>query len=120
MKRLSDYKGDEAIDLWADLLEPLAAILGDPKIANVVQSGKPVMLIAKEILKTHKTEAVEIIERIDDTPIDGLNIILRLVNLIAEIGENETIRSFFGFGAQAKTDSKSSGSPTENTGVNEN
>ena len=120
MKRLSDYKGDEAIELWADLLEPLTIILGDPEIKKVMESGKPIMLMAKEILSLHKVEVVDILARIDDTPVDGLNLIVRLMNLLAEIGENESTKSFFGFAAQAKTDSESGGSLTESTEVAEN
>lgn len=117
MKKLTDYTGDEAIELWADLLEPLTKILGDKKVADVIQSGKPKMLIAKEILKAHSEEAKEILLRIDDTPIDGLNIVVRLVAVLADIGENEEIKSFFGYAEQAKMGKESIGSPTENIKV---
>jgi hypothetical protein len=117
MKKLSDYQGDEAIELWADLMEPMAIILGDDKVQKVVTSGKPPMIIAKEVLKAHRKEAVEILLRIDPEPIDGLNLILRLVALITDIGKNAEVRGFFGFAEQAKTDSESGGSATENTEV---
>ena len=120
MKKLSDYTGDEAIELWADLLEPLTGILGDPGIQKVVQSGKPKLIIAKEILKNHSADATEILTRIDPTPIDGLNIILRLVALLTDIGQNEEIKSFFGFAEQAQTETESSGSVMENTEDEEN
>lgn len=120
MKKLSDYQGDEAIELWADLLEPLTKILGDNKIEQAVKSGKPKILIAREILKAHKQEATEILLRIDPTPINGFNIILRLVNILAEIGENQEVKSFFGFAEQAKTDSESSGFVMVNTEDTEN
>ena len=113
MKKLSDYKGEEAIELWGDLLEPLTKIIGDEEIRNTVQSKKPKILIAKTILAKHKKEATEILLRIDPTPIDGLNIVLRLVSIISEIGENEEITTFFEFAEQAKKES--SGSVTENT-----
>ncbi|MBR4760299.1 MAG: hypothetical protein IK078_09165 [Lachnospiraceae bacterium] len=116
MKKLSDYKGEDAIELWADLLEPLTNILGDPKIAAVVQSGQPKMMIAKAIMSEHKAEAEEILLRIDPEPLDGLNIIVRLVSVIVEIGQREEIRGFFGYAAQEKTESASSGSATVNTG----
>lgn len=119
MKRLSDYKGDEAIELWADLIDPLAAILSDKKIASTIQSGKPKVKIAKEVLVGHKKEAVEILLRIDPEPVNGLNIILRLVNLLTEIGENEDVKSFFGFAEQAKKGAASSGYVMESTGVEE-
>lgn len=113
MKKLSDYHGDEAIELWADMLDPLSKILEDDKIKNIVRSGKPKLLIAKEILKKHKKEALEIMLRIDPTPIDGLNVVLRLVNILTDIGSNEEIKGFFGYAEQEKTGKGSSGSVTE-------
>ena len=115
MKKLSDYQGEAAIELWADLLEPLTAILGDAEIAKVVQSGKPRMMIASTILKNHKKEAEEILLRIDPEPLDGLNIVVRLVGILVEIGERPDIKAFFGFAAQEKMESESSGSPTAST-----
>ena len=119
MKKLSDYQGDEAIELWADLLDPLTEILTDEKIRKIVQSGKPKITIAKEVLKLHKKEAVEILTTIDPEPIDGLNIVLRLVNLLAEIGQSEEIKSFFGYAEQEQMESESSSSVTENTEAEE-
>ena len=120
MKKLSDYKGDEAIDLWVDLIDPLQKILTDDKIRKVVESNASKMEIAKTILKNHKNEATEILQRIDPEPIDGFNIILRLVSLLADIGQNEEVKSFFGYAEQAKTESVSFGSATENTEAKEN
>lgn len=119
MKKLSDYTGDEAIELWADLIDPIAIVLSDKKIAVTIKSGKPKMQIAKEILKDHKKEATEILLRIDPSPIDGLNIVLRLINLLTEIGENEDIKSFFGFAEQAKMNAASSGYVTESIEADE-
>lgn len=120
MKRLSDYKGDEAIELWADLITPITAILSDAEVKDIVTSGKSKMQIAQIILKKHKGEAVEILTKIDDTPINGLNIVLRVANLLTEIGENEDIKSFFGYSEQEKTQNESFGSPMENTEDGEN
>ena len=113
MKRLSDYKGEEAIELWGDLLDPLTKILADKEIASTIKSGKPKILIAKTILVNHAKEATEILLRIDPSPIDGLNIVLRLVSIISEIGESDELKTFFGFAEQANKES--SGSVTENT-----
>lgn len=115
MKKLSDYTGDEAVELWADLLDPLSVILSDDKVREVVQSGKSRLIIARTILKSHKKEAVEIMLRIDPEPINGLNIILRLVALLADIGKNDEIKTFFGYAVEVQMDSGSSGSVTENT-----
>lgn len=119
MKKLSDFKGDEAIDLWADLLEPLNSILADDDVRKSLQSGESKLLIAKAILKAHKADAEKILLRIDPTPLDGMNIILRLVAVLADIGQNEEIKGFFGYAEQAKTDNVSGGLPTESTKVAE-
>lgn len=115
MKKLSDFKGEEAIELWTDLLDPLTEILTDEKVKEVVQSGKAPIVIAKEVLKSHAKEAVEILTRIDPEPITGLNVITRLVAVIADIGSDPEVKSFFGFAEQVQTDSESSGLPTEIT-----
>lgn len=117
MKKLSDYKGEEAIELWADLIEMVAPIFTDNSIKEIVRSGKPKIEIAKAILAKHKSDAVKILLRIDPTPIDGLNVVIRLIELLNEIGKDETLTSFFGFAEQ--TDNESSGFLTENTGAEE-
>lgn len=120
MKKLSDYKGEEAIELWCDVFDPLTRIIADKEIAGVVKSGRPTMEIAKTVLKAHAKDVSEILLRIDPTPLNGLNIILRLIELLNELGDNEEIRSFFGFAAQEKKNNESFGLPTENIGVAEN
>ena len=117
MKKLSDYKGDEAIELWADLLEPLSAIIIDDKVKEAIQSKKSRLETAKVILSTHKKEAVEILQRIDPEPIDGLNVVVRLIALLADIGQHEEISSFFGYAEQAKSEDNASGFATANTGA---
>lgn len=109
MKKLTDYQGDEAIELWADILDPLTEILTDEKVRDAVQDGKSKMDIIKTILHLHKKEATKILLRIDPSPLDGLNIILRLKAIITDFSENDEIKSFFVSSGQEKTGSESSG-----------
>lgn len=120
MKKLSDYKGDEAIELWADLLEPIAKIAGDGEVRKIWESGLPKILVAKKILKMYKKEVTEILLRIDDTPLTGLNIIIRLVNIITEIDDAEELKDFLSLSGQEKTVNVSTGSVMENTEDGEN
>lgn len=119
MKRLSDYKGEDALELWGDLLEPMTKIVGDKAIANMMKNGSAPLLIAKEILKGHKAEATEILQRIDDTPINGFNIVIRLVSLLMEFERSEELKGFFGYAEQVKTDNESSGLHTVSTEADE-
>ena len=95
MKKLSDYKGEEAIDLWINLLEPITKITSDENVARVFRSKKPIVERAKTILDSHKSEACEILLAIDPTPIDALNLIIRLVDLLIEIESHEELKHFF-------------------------
>lgn len=120
MKRLSDYKGEEALNLWVDLLEPITNIFADKEMITAFKSGKPKMLVAKDLLSKHREDAEKILLRIDDTPLNGLNVLTRLVAIIVDIGENEDIKPFFASAVQGKMENESSGSPTENTEDAEN
>lgn len=122
MKKLSDYKGDESIELWMDLLDPITAIVTDPEIKKTLleHGGRPNLSVVKTILKSHKSEATEILTRIDPEPIDGLNIVVRLIALLTEVGENDTVAHFFGYAEKVKTAKESFGSATENTEAKEN
>lgn len=119
MKGLTDYVGEEAVDLWADILDPVGDILSDKEVAKVVKSNVPRIKVVTTILKRHKKEATEILQRIDPTPVNALNMVTRLASLITEIGNQPELQSFFGFTARAKMQEESSTSPTESTGDEE-
>ena len=79
---------EEELDLFADLIEPVAEILADPEIRDNWKPGeKPVKLIRMAI-KNHKREIIEILARIDDVPVDEYHVsaltlpvkVMRLVN----------------------------------------
>ena len=115
MKKLSDYQGAEAIELWADLLEPFMTIFTSEKVKSGFTKGLPAMDLATIVLKSNPKEAEKILLRIDNTPVNGVNVLMRLMALINDMISDEDAQSFFGFAAQAKEADVSSGSATENT-----
>lgn len=114
MKKLSDYKDEAAIDLWADILDNALIIFTDPEVRKNLKAPKAT--IAHTMLKLHKEEVSKILLTIDDTPLNGLNILIRLVSLLNEISADPDLRDFFDMQGQ-KEQQESSGSATENTGV---
>lgn len=115
MKRLSDYKDEAAIDLWADIIEYASPIVSDEEVRKIAQDkDKSNLELAKEMVKRHKKEVCSILLAIDDTPINGINILTRLIELVNEIGESPEIADFFGFSGQNEAE-ESSGSATGNT-----
>ena len=116
MKRLSDYKGEAAIDLWADLLESASVIFTDPEVRKALDAPKAE--IAKNMLKLHRKEVCDMLLTIDKTPIDGLNILIRLVSLLNEISSDPDLADFFDLRGQNATKT-SSGSAMGNTRAKE-
>lgn len=121
MKKLADYQGEKAIELWANLIEPMFAIIGDSEVTDLWRKkNTPIYKIASTILKTHKKEASEILLAIDDTPINGINVFPRTIGILLEFFNNSEARLFFGFAEQEKTQKEFSGSAMENTEDGEN
>ena len=95
MKKLSDYKGDEAIELWGDLIESITKLIADDEVQKIYRSKMPKLLMAKEILKKHPKEVNAILQRIDPEPVNGLNVISRFVAILTDIGTLPEFKDFF-------------------------
>lgn len=95
MKKLSDYQGEEAIELWADIIDPIMRLIADDEVQKIYKSGKPKIEIATAILKAHPKEVETILLRIDPTPINGLNVVVRFVSLLVDISQTPELQDFF-------------------------
>lgn len=113
--KLSDYKGDRALDILADIIEPAAAILADNEVRAVFESGRPKLQAVKAMIKSHKKEVTEILAAFDgedpETYKPGLfTLPIRLI----EILNDPDLLAFFEQQGQITT-SAFSGSATVNT-----
>lgn len=63
--KLSDIKGERALDVIADLIDPVAEILGDKEISAALQSGKAHAKAIKLALKNHKRAVLDMMAAID-------------------------------------------------------
>lgn len=112
--KLSDYKGEEAVDILVNLAEPMFSMLQKPGVAEKLKTERNPITMAKVLLQNSKKEAVEILQVIDPTPVDGENIVPRFITMFVYMINNPYWRDFFGL-AEIPTTSESSTSPTENT-----
>lgn len=120
MKKLSDYKDEEAMELWADLIQPCVKIFGTESVQKTFKQGVPKLLMAQEIMKSCPDEACDIMRRIDpDTPIDGISVVARLLSLLKEVTENPAVQPFLASVAEAQKEQNSFGSAMENTEDNQ-
>ena len=63
--KLSEIKGERALDVLADLIEPVAEILSDKEIVAILQSGKAPAKAIKLALKNHKRAVLDMMAAID-------------------------------------------------------
>ena len=119
-KKLSEYKDEEALDLLADLLEPVSIIMADDDFKEAMRGGNR-MKAAKIALKRYKEQVFEILAVFDGVPIEEYhcNLLTAPLQLIEILSDRELMMGFTSQ-AQEMKQNASSGPVMENTGENEN
>ena len=64
MRKLSELKGEEALDILADILEPASEIMKDEEMVTLARSGDNVKAVSKAI-KNHKKAVIQILAAFD-------------------------------------------------------
>ena len=116
--KLSDYRGEDALDLIADLMEPIGGILEDKKFQDAVEnveSNVGMLKAAKILLKSHKKECIQILARINSTPVEEYKPnVFELTKSVVELLGDEQVQELFISRGQVMG-AANSGSVTENT-----
>lgn len=112
--KLSDYKGEDALEVLAELIEPAAEVFGDPEFRKIYNSGPKVKAV-KYALKQHKEPILYMLATLDgESPETYRPGLLTLPAKLLEILNDPELVSLFQSQAQS-TDKTSSGPATENT-----
>jgi len=118
--RLSDFKGEEALDVLADIIEPLTTIIADEEIqALTKQKGVPRIKYVKPAIKNHKQEVIFILATLQKQTVEEYEANLSLITLPMQvlefINDPEIQKLFFSQEQSQETSSENFGSATENT-----
>lgn len=62
--KLSDYKGEDALDLLADIVEPAMEIISDKRISEAAKSKMSRGALVKLIIKNHKRSILTLMARV--------------------------------------------------------
>ena len=101
--KLSEIKGERAIDAMADLLEPLSLIFADAEIQKSIKSEEPKLLLIKKILKAHKKEAIQIMAILDGENPETYDVsLLKIPMKLLEIVNDPEVQSLFTYQGQNK------------------
>ena len=112
--KLSEIKNEQAIEVLADMFDPIIEIASDEKVVSAARENNKIQMV-KHILKDHSRAIFELMALSDGVPVDEyecdfLTLPVKLLDLFnrPELG--------FLFQSQGqKTEDTSFGSATENT-----
>lgn len=109
---LSQYENEDALDLLADMMEPMGIIMGDQTFVKKWQSGKPIMYALSYAMKAHKEAIIQLIAAIHrEDPKKYRFTIPSLLQDLTELVSDPVFQTFFPM--QGQTDSSTtSGSAT--------
>lgn len=111
--KLSEYQGEAALDLLANLIEPAGEIMSDKEIGEVFKENR--FKAIGLAIKNHKKTLIQIMATMDGVPVDEYkcNVFTLPVKILELLNAPELVQLF---PSQGQTgDANSSGSASENT-----
>lgn len=123
--RLSDIQGEEAIEVLAEIIEPLAYIFADKEIAELAQGENvPPIKYISVALRNHKSEVIEIMAKLEGKEVEEykktINVFTLPIQILAIVNDG-AFKSLFTLQNQTRNTSLASfGSAMGNTEANEN
>ena len=111
--KLSEYHGEAALDILADLIEPAGEIMSDKEIGDVFKENR--FKAIGLAIKNHKKAVMQILATMDGVPVDEYkcNVFSLPVKILELLNDPEMIQLFQYQGQTG--DANSSGSASENT-----
>jgi len=113
--KLSEIKGDRALDMLVDLIDPITLIAADEQIIKTYRSNKPYIILIKQLIADHKKEVLTILAILnEEDPATYQPSLITLPKMLIDLLHDEELMDLFRSQAQM-TESASSGPVTENT-----
>ena len=112
--KLSEYQGEAALDILAELIEPAGEIMSDKEIGEVFKKNR--FKAIGLAIKNHKKAVMQILATMDGVPVDEYKCnVFSLPVKILEILNDPDLVKLFTYQGQTG-DANSSGSASGNTG----
>ena len=115
MKKLSDYKNGQALDLLVEILEPCVEIMADEEVIDKIQNGSTRMEGVKLMIGNHKRAVISILAALDGVPVSEYEFgFFTLPMRLMEVITDKELLGFF-MDAQIPSTDSAFGSAMENT-----
>jgi hypothetical protein len=121
MKKLSEFKDDEAMDVLCEILDPAISLISDKELRTAIWGDKEKEVKPdrqkgiKIAMKDHRKDVVKILAVLNETPVEEFhyNVASLSIMLLELFNDKELIAFFVQQGR--RTSQTPSGSATENT-----
>jgi hypothetical protein len=92
--KLSEYKNEDALDLLADLIEPVSVLMTDDKLKKMVSEGAARIDVAKYLLKAHNKEIIAVLARLNGADVYDANIV-EILKQVLDLINDPVLIDFF-------------------------
>lgn len=98
--KLSEIKGDRAIEVVADIMEPISNLLTDTDIKKIFENKKKqsVAKLLPDIIKMHKSDIYRILASLEGTTVNEYKKKVTIVKLIQDFTDlvtDESVQALF-------------------------
>jgi hypothetical protein len=112
--KLSEVKGEKAIVMMADIIDPATEIMADEVLQKLISGDAPTLVMVERILRVHPKSILKILAILNEEDVETYNpSILALPKLVKELLEDKELMELFHSQGQPKED-ESSVSASEN------
>lgn len=96
MRKLSEIKGEEALDVLAEIIEPAAEIFTDENVKNALKVENNKAKAAKIILKDHNKAVLTLMATLEGVPVEEYQpTLFALPSLILGVLNDPELNSLF-------------------------
>lgn len=112
--KISEYRNEDALDLLADIIDPVSEIITDPAIQQMVKANNRIKIVSY-VLKKHKEPILKVLARIEGVSVSEYDAsIMKMTRDLLEILNDKELANFF-YSQGQTMGSAPSGSATETT-----
>lgn len=92
--KLSEYKNEDALELLADLIEPVSVLMTDEQLKKMVTADAKKLDIARYLLKSHNKEIIAVLARLNGADVYDANIV-DILTQVLDLINDPVLTDFF-------------------------
>lgn len=98
--KLSEIKGDRALEVIADIMEPISNLISDPEVKKIFQNNKkePISKKLPDIIKGHKSDIYKMLATLEGVSVEEYKKATTVVKVLKDFTDmlmDESVQELF-------------------------